>query len=92
MHKEYGKLYGHTCSECHNLAKYYNESRFWYKCKVYGNTRSESTDWAKRNIACGMFDKPFNPEKQIPLIEKLKRSSKQAENEPIEGQLILEVE
>ena len=91
MHKEYGKQYGHTCSECQHLSSY-NQSRTWYKCEVYGDTRSESTDWAKRNLACGMFDKPFNSEKQLPLIEKLKRSARQQENESIEGQMALEVE
>lgn len=90
MHKEYGKQYGLTCSDCQHLSSY-NQSRTWYKCEVYGNTRSESTDWAKRNVACGMFNRPFNPNKQKPLLEQIKRKERHRERDPIEGQIALEV-
>ena len=91
MHNEYGRVNGHMCSECCNLSSY-TQSRTWYKCEAYGNSSSEATDWAKRNIACGMFNKPFDKSQRLPLIEKLKREPRQSDEEPIEGQILMEVE
>ena len=86
MHKEYGKDEQHKCAQCCNLSSYI-QSRTWYKCEAYGNSNSEATDWAKRNIACGLFGKLFNEKTQIPLIEKLKHEPKAIEQEPIKGQI-----
>ena len=88
MHNEYGRLDGHMCSECCNLSSY-TQSRTWFKCEVYGNSNGESTDWAKRYIACGMFNIPLDKSKRIPLIEKLKHEPRKNEDEPIEGQINL---
>ena len=88
MHREYGRLDGRKCGDCCNLSSY-TQSRTWYKCEAYGNSRSEATDWAKRNIACGLFNIPFVY--RIPLIQKLKHGPKPITEEPIEGQTVLDI-
>lgn len=89
MHMEYGKIESHKCSECCNLSSY-TQSRTWYKCEAYGNSASEATDWAKRNIACGLFNKPVNTLERIPLIEKLKCLPREIIEEPIKGQFAID--
>ncbi len=90
MHKEYGLLESRQCKDCCNL-KSYTQNRTWYKCEAYGVSSSEATDWAKSNIACGLFDVSFTEMKRMPLIEKLKRTTKKVEDKPIDGQISLEV-
>ena len=86
MHNEYGKDVEHKCKDCCNLSSY-TQSRTWYKCEAYGNTSGEATDWAKRNTACGKFNIPFDPNKTIPLIKKLKHEPRI--DEPLPGQITL---
>lgn len=86
MYLEYGKKYGSLCKDCCNLASY-RQSRVWYKCIAYGESSSEATDWKLSNIACGLFGIEFEKMKRIPLIEKLKRSTKVEDDEPIKGQI-----
>lgn len=86
MHKEYGRLEGKKCGDCCNLSSY-TQGRTWYKCEAYGVSSSEATDWAKRNIACGLFGVDFTVMRKTPLIEKLKRVKRQADDKPIEGQI-----
>jgi hypothetical protein len=90
MHREYGRLDGCKCGDCCNLSSY-TQSRTWYKCEAYGNSNSEATDWAKRNIACGLFNISFDKVNRIPLIQKLKHEPKQIIDEPIKGQSVMEL-
>lgn len=86
MHKEYGRLDNKKCADCCNLSSY-RQNRVWYKCKAYGLSSSEATDWAKRNEACGLYGLDFDIMKRTPLIEKLKRSKKSIDEKPIKGQI-----
>ena len=88
MHKEYGRLENKKCADCCNLSSY-RQSKVWYKCEAYGVSNSEATDWAKKNVACGLFGVSFTEMKRTPLIQKLKRSKKQVDNEPLKGQITL---
>ena len=57
MHKFFGS--GHPsdkCGDCKNLIKDGN----YYKCRIYGNTSSEASDWRKKRNACAMFNVPYN--------------------------------
>lgn len=85
MHMEYGKNESHRCGDCCNLSSY-TQCKTWYKCMAYGDSRSEATDWEKRNVACGLFNVPFDG---IPLIQKLKRNAKQMMDDPIDGQIAM---
>ena len=91
MYKHFGMCNGHLCGECSNLVEGRYHDKILRKCKVYGLTHSEASDWAKRWQACGMFNKPYTGG---PIIELVKRSSNkppQAPEEPLEGQMTLEV-
>ena len=74
MYRCFGKCPGHACRECSNLIK---GSWDHSKCKVYGNTRSEASDWAQRWEACGMFNKTWNRGPVMHLVRR-DRNPKQA--------------
>ena len=87
MHKEYGitHIY-HQCKECCNFVKGRYHDTILRKCKAYGLTHSEATDWAGKNDACGMFGVPFEATKRTPLIDVLKHNKKEIDNTPLDGQ------
>lgn len=59
MHYLFGKVEGHTCGECKNLVEH-TYDKTYRKCTVYGQSCAESTDWAKKWSACGMFNKDYD--------------------------------
>ena len=69
-----------TCKTCNHLSTY-TRSRKYYKCEVYGNTRSEASDWKTSNRACGMCNKPYNGNPVIRLVKPLPKVE-----QPIDGQ------
>ena len=77
MHRIFGKCEGHTCRECSNLAEGVYHSKTLRKCKVYGMTHSEASDWAKRWLACGQFNKPWYRGPVMQLVRR-DRNPKQA--------------
>lgn len=77
MHRCFGKCEGHTCRECSNLVKGKYHDRNLTKCKVYGMTHSEASDWAQRWEACGMFNKPWDRGPVMQLVRR-ERNPKQA--------------
>lgn len=90
MAKKIDRMYqyfGHgegKCGDCSNLCTY-TASRTWYKCKVYGESNSEATDWAKKWQACGMKNK--DPTGITPIVKL--RESRKKEDEQCEGQISL---
>jgi hypothetical protein len=90
MHKEYGVAGGcHLCCECCNYVSGRYHDKVLRKCKAYGLTHSEATDWAKHYEPCGLFNVPFEDKHLKPLIEILKRSKRQQDVAPIDGQMSL---
>jgi len=85
MYIEYGKDPEHDCGQCSNFVRAEYHGRILQKCKGYGLTHSEATDWRQFWCACGMFNKSFDGRK--PMIECLSRSY--IDNSPIDGQLSL---
>lgn len=85
MHKEYGKAHGYKCEGCPSLVCHQGHTRNYYKCKAYGDSASDATDWAKSWPACGLFGQPL-PEGHVTLIERLKHA-KRCDNRPIDGQI-----
>ena len=82
MYKQFGKLTdGRKCKDCDNLIKN-GSNRTYYKCAIYGNTRSAASDWRISNTACGMINREY---KDRPIIEL--RETKNRSDEQIEGQL-----
>ena len=79
--------FGHgegKCGDCSNLCTY-KASHTWHKCKIYGESNSEATDWAKKWQACGMKNK--DPTGITPIV-KLTRF-KDREEVQVEGQINL---
>ena len=90
MYKQFGMCDGHICGQCRNLIAVCANDRPLHKCRVYGNTRSEASDWAKRWLACGMFNKSYTGRPIIELVQRGKRPP-EAPEEPLEGQITWEV-
>ena len=90
MHQLFGRREGHTCGECSNFISGRYCSKILRKCKVYGLTHSQASDWAKRWTACGLYDKEYN---RPPVIGMVKHNSfrEKAPEEPLEGQITMEV-
>lgn len=86
MHREYGKAHGLTCKNCPNLEYHEMPSgRRYYKCRAYGTSRADSTDWALRWPACGLYGKPFLADER-PLVQRLS-CARRKDPGPIEGQI-----
>jgi len=83
MHKMYGIVSDKRCGECCNLVERQYGNKY-FKCSVYGMSRSTSTDWAKKNIACGMFNVEVKPDNHRALSIKVEDST------PMENQIGLE--
>jgi hypothetical protein len=87
MHGIYGKRHYGKCGECrHFIRKHW--SKLYRKCGAYGDTNCAATDWNVSYDACRLYDQDL-PYGHRPVIERLKRSGRGAENEPMEGQLSL---
>lgn len=86
MHSIFGIDPQHKCKDCEHLCSY-TASRKWYKCEVYGTTRSDATDWRLSNTACGLY--PNKEYKGRPVIETLKGNHAHKEEGHIEGQMTL---
>jgi hypothetical protein len=56
MHLLYGKIEGAVCRDCVHLTCHEYANKY-FKCKLYGDTSSSSTDWRVRWPACGKFEK-----------------------------------
>ena len=91
MHRQFGKCEGHTCKECSNLDEYPYHGRTYRKCKVYGATNSEASDWAQRWQACGLFNKPWDKGPVIRLVRPERTDREAAQRIPLDGQMRMEV-
>ena len=57
MYQEFGRFDGVSCRTCPHLEVHAKEdlSRIWYKCRMYGESASQATDWRCGSEACGAF-------------------------------------
>lgn len=87
MHLRFGVVPDKRCEDCENLIKGYCGNTFVRKCTVYGATHSEASDWRKKYVACGMYNKEY---KGRPIIELLKCAPRKVDEEqPIDGQMTI---
>ena len=84
MYKQFGICGEHICGECSNLVSFTYRDKRYKKCKVYGITQSEASDWANKYTACGMFNKEYGAR---PIIELVKREAVKPEIEILDGQM-----
>ena len=68
MHEKFGKLDNETvCAECRHFLREEYHGKTYRKCRIYGFSNAESTDWRSGYIACGLFNKNFESDR--PIIE-----------------------
>lgn len=84
MHQLFGTTPKEKCKTCSHLHGGVNDYR---KCLVYGNSRSEATDWALSWDACGLWNKPYNGD--VPIVRL--NSGVIKPNMQCEGQMRLEL-
>lgn len=91
MYSVFGKACGvHTCKECSNFVRGRYHDKILQKCKVYGLTHSQASDWAQRYESCGMFNKEWHGKN---IIELVRRGGVQPkENIQLDGQITFEAE
>lgn len=77
-----------VCIECDHIVCGEYHGKRYYKCKVYGCSHSEATDWKKSYTACGLINKPF-PDGDKRIIDVLKHDRAKEEVQ-LEGQLKIE--
>lgn len=89
MHLLFGVLPDKRCEDCSNLIKGMYHTKFLRKCTVYGATNSEASDWRKKYVACGLFNKEWSGGN---VIEVCKSMNARAPDEilPLEGQVEME--
>ncbi len=79
MHRRYGRECHHRCSKCiHHITKYNDKP--YHKCKVYGVSMSEATDFAADGIACGLYDKE-TMEKDVYLTLNRRKEKEELQKE-----------
>lgn len=73
MHEVYGKSPQHKCRDCCNLTRIVTvggvRRKVYLKCKAYGDSGGEATDWGLNFMACGLYNIPFIEE--ITLLERI---------------------
>ena len=61
MHYRYGIATGmNLCCECCNFVTIKAGGKTFRKCRAYGVTCSNRSDWAKKWSACGLFGKQID--------------------------------
>ena len=89
MHEAYGTS-ANFCRDCAHFRRYMLPSRrTCLKCRAYGVSKSEATDWRAGNMACGLFNQPL-PKPFVPMIERLKHAERKKPEGPVEGQIGME--
>lgn len=86
MHMRFGTS-NHLCKDCNHLLKR-TYQRTFYKCKAYGCSKSETTDWKMSSVACGLYGKELPP-LFVPVIEQIKHKSRKQPDKPVDGQIAM---
>lgn len=83
MHAIFGVDPCNKCGECCNFVSRRYMSKILKKCRAYGLTHSQASDWAKRWTACGLFNQEYTGRKVIELTDQKNLVV------PLEGQIDL---
>ena len=88
MHRLFGTSDG-RCKECTNFRRWRVGNKVVRKCRLYGTSHSEATDWNASFQACGMLNCP--PDGVGNLYLKNRRGT-QAENRLLPGQMEMRID
>lgn len=88
MHSLFGVASGATCKICPHLDRQYYHGKHYYKCKAYGNSNSEATDWRLWYPACNLIFVNLKKD-HVPVIERLKHGARGCDDKPIPGQITM---
>ena len=88
MHELYGKDWTHKCGDCSNLTVHRRYGKTQCKCKRYGDSHCEATDWWRIWKACGAYNDPL-PEGWKPVKDWYR--PKREPEKPVEGQMGMEM-
>lgn len=89
MHRTFGKCEGHTCGECSNIITQSWNRKTYRKCKAYGISNGEATDWVKRWQACGLFNRIWEDKPIARMVRPTRTDMEEAQRIPLDGQLSL---
>jgi hypothetical protein len=86
MHGEFGAIEG-KCKNCSNFKRWKYGDTYLRKCRVYGISHSNATDWKGGFQACGMYNK--SPDGIGNLYKRNSRWRKNVafEDRPLRGQI-----
>lgn len=86
MHCLFGKV-DEICKNCSNLRYLSCGNHNVTKCKYYGETNSEASDWVQKWQACGMFNMPWDGRRMMGIY--VREEAKEAQ---FDGQIKFEME
>ena len=69
MHKYFGKT-DYKCGDCNNLIWYDHHGRNYKKCRIYGLSHSEATDWALRWQSCGKYNQEYTGKEIVKMVKR----------------------
>jgi hypothetical protein len=90
MYERYGKKEEHSCPECCNFIEITYHDKTYFKCKIYGISGGEGTDWRRKYKACGIFNCHFGKNEYTEIKELLKHSPRIPEVITLENQIGME--
>lgn len=86
MHQMFGRKNDEHCKDCKNFGRaLVGDKKLVHKCKAYGVTGSEASDWCASYPACGLFNQNYVGRKIIDFVTPDRK--KEIDNEPLEGQI-----
>ena len=89
MHERFGTCGTLRCKDCDHLLTYEYRGRRYNKCKLYGISNSEATDWRQHWQACGMYNMDVGPNIGMTVLEMILHAPRGPEP-PLDGQMRIE--
>ena len=86
MYQLYGIESGKKCGECKHFLRQIYKGKTYFKCGLYGESNSSSTDFRLSYEACGLYNKTRDPKHDRPVKDVRVRKE---DDEQIDGQMSL---
>lgn len=88
MHATYGTADG-ICGDCPHFLRHRYHDKVLLKCRAYGLTHSEATDWRVKYAACGLKDLPLPDEPCV--FDRIKGQREYIPQQECEGQVRMDI-